>query len=453
MSSISRAAMRAFAAALLAAPAFVHAQASPAAPALTAAAAEACLTPSAAERGIPRYPIEAWEAGVQGEVALRLRFTAPDAPPVVEVEGVAADPRLVSSVKEHVQRFRLPCLGVGAEATVPMRFRFEMLPATAGSAAPPLSPLVECLTPPPEQRGQPAYPEKAFEARLGDTVVVDLVFSAPDRAPRVKRVGGPDFEDDFERAVREHARDFRLPCLVRGVSDTPVTLRQTYRFVPTDGRRVFGSTPSDTQAQARSRLVSCVSAPSRTTIAYPIAARRSEVQGAVIVKLRFEARDRPPVVEVLERPPERGSAALEDEVRKYASKMRLPCLDDQTFDTVFTFHFRLEGAARLVMRDLPLQTLIAGVKGIRAANVYLDLNAMGCPFDVQFALRRPFIDNDVSEIETRNPAREPLLDWLRRVEFVLPPAERNAIHGQPFVVRIPCGVIDLGPRTGGTGGS
>ncbi len=65
--------------------------------------------------------------GQQGVALVRLRFASPERPPDMEVLYDGGNRRLGESVRDHVRRYRMPCLAQGAEPVVATQlFRFEI---------------------------------------------------------------------------------------------------------------------------------------------------------------------------------------------------------------------------------------------------------------------------------------------------------------------------------------
>ena len=306
-----------------------------------------------------------------------------------------------------------------------------------------------CLTPAASERGAPKYPEASFERREGGGFPVTLEFTAPDRAPKVNFSGASD-PSELKDAVFDFVRAYRLPCLKPG---QVATLNQEFVFVPTDGRRVRWHAPVDDDDLRRERLANCVkhqrpgSLPDYPVMSlYPVTAQNRRVEGTVVLKLSFAAADMPPSIVVLDNA---GSDRLTEAAKAFARGWRMPCHEGASVSVSQLYVFRISGASRLVLKDLPLATLVGSVKGIGQANVYFDFNEMGCPFDLRFALRQPHGLNSVGEVGDAFPARRFFLDWLRRQSLDFPEKDRNAVQGQITTVSVPCTVLKLGTTTGG----
>ena len=102
---------------------------------LDTSAAIRCLTPLAEQRGAPDFPFDAFKAEKGGRVKVKLTFNAPDRAPQVEVLEQEGDGEFVTSVKQHVGAFRVPCLGT-AESPVRLTQDYVFQPAGARSSGP-----------------------------------------------------------------------------------------------------------------------------------------------------------------------------------------------------------------------------------------------------------------------------------------------------------------------------
>jgi len=182
-------------------------------------------------------------------------------------------------------------------------------------------------------------------------------------------------------------------------------------------------------------------------------AEREEVSATVLAKLRFEAPDQPPHVQVYTQPIagarleqrrmlERFATAAEASARD----IRLPCHSGAALDTVVTYLFRMEDSAPNGFKPgLVLTALLPFVQGISQQRLAFDTSSMDCPFDVALVYRRPSMPNAVAEVGSTNAARRPMLEWLEQVEFDLPAATLSAIYGDTARFTVPCLKIDLNP--------
>jgi hypothetical protein len=299
------------------------------------------------------------------------------------------------------------------------------------------SPALACLTLPAGAAARPEYPPEALERKEGGEVRVQLVFRYPDQKPDVKILHSTDV-DQLDDVVKKHVLQYRVPCMKPG--DGPVTLLQEYAFDPDGRSRVMASAPRDEADIARAAQMKCLRheiAGSKPT--YPQEALRRDEQGTLLAKMHFTAPDKPPALDWVAASPHKS---LSRSVERYAEGLTLPCLDDGPVDIIIAYQFVIDGGARTVFKDTNLVTLLGASKDL-AKPAFFDLNTMSCPFDVRVSYHRPFADNSVQQLDTLNPARQPLLDWLAGLTMNLKQAEQLRLYGNKMIVRIPCGKIDL----------
>jgi hypothetical protein len=318
--------------------------------------------------------------------------------------------------------------------------------AAAGAAAqvstPELAPsrALQCLTPAAADRGSPEYPPESYARKEGGEVDVELTFRAPDEGPSVRIQSSTNRDKHaLEDAVHAFVARLRVPCLAEiGPS---VTLRQTYVFRPNDGRKVMWSAPRDTADARRAQLIRCIRhLDPNATVGYPDRARREEIEGNVLLTLRFTGQDSPPRVTVLAQPKQ---SVFNVPAVDHAEGLRMPCHEGLPLDVDYVFIFRMEGGTRIVIQDISLLTLLRSTTNAAKSRVYFDLATMGCPFDVRIHYLQPHRPNGVGEVGTTHPARLPFLDWLSRLELKLPRDHANRVLGQDFTVSVPCGTVDL----------
>ncbi len=296
------------------------------------------------------------------------------------------------------------------------------------------SPAQECMT-----RGTepPEYPLELYERRDDATLNVELIFGGPDDAPRVVVKSDTAYDGRFEAAVRKYVRQFRVPCMK--AEDAPVRLRQVYVFTPNDGRKVAVSAPVDERAQERKAKLACIThvlnikAPSYSRNALLV-----DAQGPVIVNLRFVQPDAPPEVRILAA----AHKLLKQEIEDYSAGLRLPCLEGDTISLNRLYDFKLVGGERTVLRDTKLPQLLASARNLTAP-VFFNFDTMGCPFDVRMTYFQPYLSNDVHELETSRPARQPFLDWLSGLTLNLDEKTNLRVVGKQMTIGVPCGSLDL----------
>jgi hypothetical protein len=314
--------------------------------------------------------------------------------------------------------------------------------AAGGHAQPqivPVSPAVECLTPAPQARVPVAYPPERYARKEGATVKVELTFRAPDEAPRMKLLDrADDVSLDMEDAVRAHVKQLRVPCMQAG--GAPLVLTQIYDFVPNDGRKVMSSTPADEDARRRGELWKCVDTRSdKVKPRYPDRALWAREDGRVYMQITFAASDQPPVLKTLVATNRHFQTAVERAAETY----KMPCFDGgAALTATMLYIFRIEDGKRLLLRDLPLQSLVRQLKSYPKP-AYFGFERMGCPFDVRLRYFRPHGPNGIDELETQIPERQPFFEWLSRVELNLTPQQNTAVLGDTMTVSVPCGSLDL----------
>ena len=179
----------------------------------------ACLTPPPGERGVPEYDPELVRRKDGGTIKVELEFRSPNSAPTVRVLSASYLRALLDSVRQHVQRFRVPCLPRGAE---PARLVFEFVftpedgrpvyglpPTDANEAA--QREKMNCLTRVDALR-EPKYPRRAIREELQGFYLVGLTFSGPTTPPALTFLFGPEHAP-LRESLREFAAGYRLPCI------------------------------------------------------------------------------------------------------------------------------------------------------------------------------------------------------------------------------------------------
>lgn len=305
----------------------------------------------------------------------------------------------------------------------------------------------QCLTPALEQREPAQYPELRLQRKEAAFFHLELSFTHPDKAPRTRVVERNEradvrTEDEFLEAAERYASQLRMPCLQAG--DAPVTLRQTFQFVPNDGRRVTVSAPTSWVNPALQSVLACLQPQkgNRRWPTYPRRAARNELQGNVIVQVRFDAPDAAPQVEILTEPSNTGEFSRV--VREAFANLRAPCATGEPVSGRMLFIFRLQDDRRTVLRDINLRQLAGAMKRYPAP-AFFDMNAMGCPFDLRVEYLAPHMRNTIAEVGASVPQRAPFLQWLSEVELDLPADAANLVLGDTFTLQVPCLKLDLQP--------
>lgn len=327
-------------------------------------------------------------------------------------------------------------------------------PATAQQMTLEPSAAVACLTPAAGARGAPEYPFAAFKAAKAGRVKVALTFTTPQTRPALEvlvQEGDEAFVEAFVDAVQQHVRDYRVPC--HDGSNTPVRLLFDFHFRP-DDRRVRWGAPVDEADALRAEQQRCiVHSRGYQKPAYPSDALQGGVQGRVLTRLRFEAPDRPPAVEVFPTPPpsnrigaRRLTASLEDQVAQWVVGYRMPCQAGAPVSVVFTFIYLIDGMGGYGFKPgLSLADVLPLVRGISQQTLDFDTQPMGCPFDISLQYRQPAMANLVGEVGPVNPARRPLIDWLSKSELDVPQKLLASFYGDTTTLHVPCLKIDLKP--------
>jgi hypothetical protein len=319
------------------------------------------------------------------------------------------------------------------------------LPHTARAQAPDVqlapSRVVECLTPPAAQRGQPEYPPELNKSGEGGRVLLELVFTGADRAPEVK-LFEPKVENGLVQAVKAHVAAFRVPCAE--AADLPVRLRQEYVFQP--GSPVLWTTPTDEAAAARARVLKCMAANDGSKHPeYPAWARRVGAEGRVLAKLRFTGPELPPEV-TLHASSRAVTGLAEDAVLPWAAKLRLPCIEGAAIETFIRFVFRMEGGQAFGFRDTTFFSFLRSARNLEQPGAVFDTTTMACPFDLTLIYRQPYFPNQVGERDAAQASRRPLLEWLSALVLDLKPGQQDAVTGDTVTFTVPCLKIDLTPK-------
>jgi hypothetical protein len=300
------------------------------------------------------------------------------------------------------------------------------------------------------ERGAPEYPFVPFKRGQQGRVKVALTFTTPQTRPAVDvllQEGG----DEFVEAVKQHVRDYRVPCHDGG--ETPAKLVFDFVF-RADDRQVHWSPPVDARDGQRKAQLACIAHESgKKTPEYPPAVLRAGYQGRVLMRLRFDAPDQPPVIETFARRSVGGSfaernleRALVSHVEQWAAGYRMPCHLGSPIVTTFTFVYVIEDQGYGFKPDLSLMAVLSMVRDIRKQRLNFDFNRMGCPFDVALQYRRPGMLNLVGEVGSQDSARRPFLEWLASADFDLPERALSSIYADTARFTVPCLKIDLQPQ-------
>lgn len=75
--------------------------------------------------------------------------------------------------------------------------------------------------------------------------------------------------------------------------------------------------------------------------------------------------------------------------------------------------------------------------------VRFDFNEMGCPFDLNINLYRPYARNTLGQFGQPNAKRKPFMDWLAQLTMRIPSEAEPYLIGQAVKVSVPCTILDL----------
>jgi hypothetical protein len=300
------------------------------------------------------------------------------------------------------------------------------------------SPALKCLGQAPGQADELIYPFDAFKRAEAGHVLIELVFSAPDAGPAAKVVSS-EGSDEFVKAVREHVRGLRVPCLV--AAEGPVRLRQNYVFKPALPRP--SRVTEDLEDAARKAQAACVKHPRGQVPEYPEFALKANMAGRISARMTFTSADQAPAIEIFAHPSHRRLAAS---VEAFVHGLRMPCFQGKPVITSFTFVFKLEGDPEYGFKPMSLMTFLRMVKGIEKQAVAFDFTTMGCPFDVDLLYLRPGADNRVEELGERMVERKPLLAWLGQLELNLPRRAMESVYADNALIAVPCAKLELTPQ-------
>jgi hypothetical protein len=204
-------------------------------------AALECMTPPAEERNHLQYPPDMLERKDGGTVEVELTFEAPDEAPQVDLvdPGHQALRRLEQAVRDHVRRFRVPCLKPGS-APVKLRQIYDFVPNDGRKvvASEPRDPkaaqrhaLFSCMRH-VDKLQRPEYPANARRKDQQGPVLVFLRFTGPDAAPELKVLASP--ARVLEEAVESYVAGLRLPCY----DGEPAELNVLYQYKLEGGSRL-----------------------------------------------------------------------------------------------------------------------------------------------------------------------------------------------------------------------
>ena len=125
-------------------------------------------------------------------------------------------------------------------------------------------------------------------------------------------------------------------------------------------------------------------------------------QGVVFAQYTFTDPSAPPKVDILY---DGGAPRFARVVERYAAQYRVPCMKpaDGPLTAEQQFHFQIDGEKNSVLKNAPLPAFVGALDRLESQHVRFDFNTMGCPFDVRFVLRQPYLENVIGEVEPARP--------------------------------------------------
>ena len=191
-----------------------------------------CLVATDPAQPAPEYPFEAFRKKEPGRVKVRLRLSAPDKPPRVEILETEGRDEFAQSVRRWTATLRAPCL-VEGEAVLVQEYLFRdheqpvVYDSPLDEEAQRRKARIGCLVNRSEHR-TPDFPWAARQQEQQGRVFARLRFVDPDQPPEVElfhRRSARVLSD----SVLRWSRDYRMPCLERGV-DAPVVAHAVFEY-------------------------------------------------------------------------------------------------------------------------------------------------------------------------------------------------------------------------------
>ncbi len=299
---------------------------------------------------------------------------------------------------------------------------------------------LRCMTPSADLRGTPEYPFQAFKLDQAGRVKVTLSFADAQSAPQVQ-VDEAEGGDEFVEEVRKHVRLLRVPC--HGSGALPSQVNMEFVFRP-DARQVYWAESSLQEDQRQRAAVGCLRHVSGDTKPhYPLLALNQEMQGRVLARVTFRNREGAPDVEIvgLSR-----LARLNNSVEEWTHGYRLPCLDGPPVTVTYVYAFVIEGNSYGFRPGLTLRHVLSLAKGLKATGMRLDTTTMACPFDLRLTYLQPMQLNNVGEVGNVVPTRQPLIQWMRVLQFDVPQTTQTSLFADQANIHVPCMKIDIKPQ-------
>lgn len=290
----------------------------------------------------------------------------------------------------------------------------------------------------------PAFPPRQLEKRLGGFLRIKLVFTHPDRAPKLEtlfRSGAQEHEDEVER----YLNNYRLPCLKPGQKIEAV---QEFSFDPNNFGKVHWNDLRHSPNNTGGFDHACIRTPERQLSHFEDKALSSNIKrkanGNVIARMRFTKTNAPPEVKVVY---DNGNANWRNSVLAHLDEYRMTCPIPEGEAIVIEQQFSYAASTRsydYALKDTDLVKFLGFVKDIDKQKVNFDLDSMACPFEVVWGVGMPAFKNRVGQVGTPNPNRLEFIAWLETLTLNVGPDVFDQILGNKFKIYVPCGKINLG---------
>jgi|GEM_PF-3555663 len=299
----------------------------------------------------------------------------------------------------------------------------------------PLPQSVACLTSARPEQTEPAVP--AEPAPAADALIrTRMTFSAASEKPVLRVLVSSGIGAQL-LAVRDHLLNYRLPCLKPGTRFVAV---QDFQFVTVPGgvkvlpgKFTAVATEANLPEECREEFDQ----------SWQWRAVDAPGPAKALVRLSFTSPNAAPEASILF---DTGPTMWTDLVLGNIAQIRLPCVTDLggTYVGIQLFAanpFELwSNPDRAGLTPAQLVNLMKHPKG---DVVKFDLNTMDCPFEVDFEVFQPHLDNVVREVGEPNPQREAFLQWLRGVALNISDRDLRRVLAVPNKVTVPCAVLDL----------
>jgi hypothetical protein len=275
---------------------------------------------------------------------------------------------------------------------------------------------------------------KTPELHNAGVLRLQLKFVAADKPPRVEVLHSQG-DADMERIAKRYVEGYRLPCL--HAKDHPVEVVQEFSF-----HRWGTEAPVHVAGEAKLAKVQT------PTSQHLLTSDRVFEPGKALVEFSFVEGREEPEVRLIFAGVNRGMQRnLESHVRQYRldADVPRPFTARQQFNFV---SYDTKGTKyRLSQDEFKLIDFLRMTTNVREHLVDIDLDSMACPFAVRVNLRQPYEPNGVFELETQDPNRAYLLNWLSKLQLRFSSeAQQQDLYGSDMRIQIPCGRLNLMPK-------